>query len=272
MKENINHRKLCRTRLAVAIACSLIAFAAAQGLSQSPVATPDVASAAPSEEEATPAAAAKQKGGIKVHGHWVIEVKRKDGTVAERREFENSYNGVNFMGYLLSGLAVSTDPVIQLSSSANGPTSLCNGLSQISGKAPTNYCLIFANTTDGHGWLDTTNGFCTVPGSCYTGLTSTLTPAVGGGFTSYVLNATITPITTGSFDTVSTSVTACYTGNASGPTGTSTENPSDCYTDHSDGANEYIANYNLTATVLPGGAVTVTAGESLVFTVTISFS
>ncbi len=27
--------------------------------------------------------------GVKVHGHWVIEVKNADGSVAERKEFEN---------------------------------------------------------------------------------------------------------------------------------------------------------------------------------------
>lgn len=31
---------------------------------------------------------------IKVHGHWVIEVKNPDGSLAQRREFENSLQGI----------------------------------------------------------------------------------------------------------------------------------------------------------------------------------
>src|SRR5205814_7519062 len=38
--------------------------------------------------------------GIKVHGHWTIVVKNPDGTVAQRREFENAL--VTTGGYLLA--------------------------------------------------------------------------------------------------------------------------------------------------------------------------
>lgn len=31
-----------------------------------------------------------QQQGIKVHGHWVIEVRNSDGSMAQRREFENA--------------------------------------------------------------------------------------------------------------------------------------------------------------------------------------
>ncbi len=61
---------------------------------------------------ATPAAkAGPSKGGnregIKVHGHWVIEVKNPDGTVTARREFENSLvisGGLSDGAALLAGL------------------------------------------------------------------------------------------------------------------------------------------------------------------------
>ena len=42
---------------------------------------------------ATPVAAAEKKGtgeGIKVHGHWTIEVRNADGTLDSRREVENA--------------------------------------------------------------------------------------------------------------------------------------------------------------------------------------
>ena len=32
-------------------------------------------------------------GGIKVHGHWTIEVRDPDGTLVERREFDNAITG-----------------------------------------------------------------------------------------------------------------------------------------------------------------------------------
>lgn len=43
--------------------------------------------------------------GVKVHGHWVIEVRNADGTLAERREFQNALNteGVLVLGALLTG-------------------------------------------------------------------------------------------------------------------------------------------------------------------------
>jgi hypothetical protein len=41
--------------------------------------------------------------GIKIHGHWTIEVRNPDGTVATHREFENSLlgNGAQFLGAIL---------------------------------------------------------------------------------------------------------------------------------------------------------------------------
>ena len=42
-----------------------------------------------------PAASAEKeangkKEGIQVHGHWVIEIRNRDGSVASRKEFDNS--------------------------------------------------------------------------------------------------------------------------------------------------------------------------------------
>ena len=54
------------------------------------------------------AAEAREKGAIKVHGHWVMEVKNPDGSTASRKEFENSLstganNGNNLLTLLLTG-------------------------------------------------------------------------------------------------------------------------------------------------------------------------
>ena len=42
------------------------------------------------EEEATARPSKPGSEGIKIHGHWVLQVKNADGTLGERREFNNS--------------------------------------------------------------------------------------------------------------------------------------------------------------------------------------
>ena len=66
---------------------------------------------------ATPVAAAEQKGtseGIKVHGHWTIEVRNADGTLGSRREVENALVVMDIGGSsLLAGLLANyySDPI-----------------------------------------------------------------------------------------------------------------------------------------------------------------
>ena len=55
-----------------------------------------------------PATALAQSEGIKVHGRWVIEVQNPDGTVVERREFNNALQsgGQQILAGLLSRVSV----------------------------------------------------------------------------------------------------------------------------------------------------------------------
>lgn len=65
-------------------------------------------------------------GGIKVHGHWTIEVRNQDGIRATRREFDNSLflAGADILPYLLGGFATPGAWGISLgSSSSSGPCS-----------------------------------------------------------------------------------------------------------------------------------------------------
>jgi len=64
------------------------------------------------------------KGGIKVHGHWMMEIKNPDGSTASRKEFENSLTtGTNSgNGMLASLLTVTAGPWFVLISSG-GPAS-----------------------------------------------------------------------------------------------------------------------------------------------------
>src|SRR5579863_8703566 len=60
-------------------------------------------------QTAKPAAASEEKEangkneGIKVHGHWVLEIRNPDGSVARRKEFENSLTHSTFNPNLLPG-------------------------------------------------------------------------------------------------------------------------------------------------------------------------
>jgi len=85
-------------------------------------ATGAVKPAATSAEEQEVTASGKPASeGIKVHGHWVLQVKNADGTLGERREFDNSLvtsgyvaSGDQILAALLSGNAVAGDPGILL--------------------------------------------------------------------------------------------------------------------------------------------------------------
>jgi hypothetical protein len=49
--------------------------------------------------------------GIKVHGHWVLEIRNRDGSVASRREFDNSLaTGPNNGGGLIAAILAGPTP------------------------------------------------------------------------------------------------------------------------------------------------------------------
>jgi hypothetical protein len=62
--------------------------------------------------------------GIQVHGHWVIEVRNPDGTLATRREFENDLeqpNGAFFLMELLATRATAGNWKVYLGGPSDGP-------------------------------------------------------------------------------------------------------------------------------------------------------
>src|SRR5262245_56145523 len=83
--------KRCMLALAVAVlACLPSRLTGASGV-ETPVAP---------EQEARPSEVAPAPGpqvGIEAHGHWTIEIRNPNGTLAERREFENAYVGGDFL-------------------------------------------------------------------------------------------------------------------------------------------------------------------------------
>jgi hypothetical protein len=213
--------------------------------------------------------------GLLVHGHWVIEIQRKDGTVRDRREFENSYVGGGFVGFVLGGAQTNIDPAIIFFSATNTSSSYCNG-------ANSNQCALFASTSYGHGSADSNVFGCPViatGASCFTGLTSTLTQsAQNGPYTSWVLNGTVTAKGSGTFDTVGTTVGYCFPVASQAPLTSLTS--SQCNTNaltyaannnNNSPTGPYYTNSDFTQSSVPGGTVTLIAGEILSFTVTITF-
>jgi hypothetical protein len=197
--------------------------------------------------------------GIKVHGHWVIDVKNPDGTLAAHREFENSLTGPNqgqlLLGGLLSGYYVAGDYAIQLG------TSICAG----AGK-----CSIIASQSGEPG-----SYLCT-QGECFATLkyTYNLAPTTGNQIDAYmVMSGSAVPDETGTLDTVSTVYNVCdftngYTGSGAPvlPTGVTSVAPASCI-----GTNNsaFISTFTST-TVTP--SISITSGQVISVTVTISFS
>ena len=111
------------------------ALAQAPAAKKEPAATKPVAATAKAEPVRTAEPAAKPPGGpqegIKVHGHWVIEVRNPDGTLVARREFTNKLvsDGALALVRLLSRSSSVGRWVIDLDggSSLSSPPSPCSG-------------------------------------------------------------------------------------------------------------------------------------------------
>jgi len=96
-------------RLVLAALLAVMLSAAGMGRAQSGAASPTTPGAKPAatsaKAPALPAAqppAKVQSEGIKIHGHWIIEVRNRDGSVASHTEFENSYLPGSFFPGILS--------------------------------------------------------------------------------------------------------------------------------------------------------------------------
>jgi hypothetical protein len=145
MKTRISGQRIQTT---FALVCLCTAWGAAQqavprGAKQDPpslafaqaISPHDAARHAPAQEEPDAADGETQSGGIKVHGHWVLEVKNPDGKLADRREFDNSLvtggkyvSGDQLLAAMLSGDLVSGGFGVALITgniAGQDPTGLC---------------------------------------------------------------------------------------------------------------------------------------------------
>lgn len=196
--------------------------------------------------------------GLKVHGHWVINVRDPDGTLREHREFDNSLevSAQGFLVGLLGGYLVPGDWMIVIGAqSGAGP---CTATYQ--------FCGLIHNAA-----TYPAQGYC---GVYYcTGSTLNYTYNFGsgglGGPFSIVLNGTITSNQTGTIGSVYTLLNTCaniaFSGSAN-PSSIETSSPATCVTQTTP-ASWYgpFTDTNITP-------VAVTSGQLVQVIVTITFS
>jgi hypothetical protein len=212
--------------------------------------------AKPAEEQKAAAPGKPGNEGIKVHGHWSIDVKNPDGTLAKHVEFENSLvspgQGDQLLAGLLGGFSVPGDWAIRLVS-----PSICS---------ETVYCLIFP----------TLNGPLAMPScasgsnnGCATGLTLAYVASTTTTGAAFKMSGTLTASGTGNITSVATVFSTCMENvNYSSA---ATFSPSKCITSETTGLPNAMNSDTFTATTLttPLGVV---PGQIIQVTVTISFS
>ena len=190
--------------------------------------------------------------GIKMHGHWVIDVKNPDGTVVQHRDFENSLvpSASQFLIGLMSGYFIPGDYEILLQ--VPGGSAPCEG-------PQTGGCAIVRSLTTFPGAND-----CLIY-YCGTGLTYTYNLA--NSPYSMVLAGSITANQAGSIGEVVTRYNSC--GNTSEvfgtPTTIETSSPASCVANTT--TNLFGSLSSATITSVP-----VANGQIIQVTVTITFS
>ena len=238
--------------------------------------------------------------GIKVHGHWVMMLRNPDGKIVDRREFDNSLVGVGqntsgdqLLAALLSGNAVTGAPAIALATGTI-PVSDQSQMCALNGYGVGCYFItttlaspLFANSSGG----GTTDQFVAALLPIATGLTETVTfsPTVSwvlsgnftvpsnfnsNGFSVIAAVQTIVPIcspATGLSNLVGSTLYDSIHGAYGGQTGD--YSPKTCagnvITNSSLNENVFAASF--TSTNIPS-AITVTPGQVITVTVTITFS
>ena len=166
------------------------------------------------ENEELPAKATRH--GIRIHGHWVIDVRNPDGKLVEHRDFENSLvksgsllSGDQLLAGLLSGNFTAGDAGIGLVQGTPGadPSTFCDTNIPLIGNVAT----VPPNTTC-FGLSTSMSGMTGYLANFATGLTSTVTfsPKV-----SWVLSGNyVTPASLTSISAVQTLVGACFSATA----------------------------------------------------------
>lgn len=280
MKIQISFRQL-------AVAAAFLTIVSVQTLEAQQAAIPTttahaVASAAPAQAQ-PPAEQSNREPvkngdqGVKIHGHWKIDVKNPDGTSVKAVEFENSLvtpnEGDVALGQMLYGSFAVGGWLLEAEDlDSNGnlvQTALCPGqgyyqdisaceiVYQTSGQTPPNGNVV-AN-------------YACYSMSCFSGLTDTYVPynSTTKAAAYFQLQGTMTPTAAGNITTVATEVVGCAQ-----TSGTTAYTPAQCYlfaNPPAPPAGVIIESQTFTQATLPT-PLAVAAGQVITITVTISFS
>ena len=241
-------------------------------------------SAAHAEEKELPKPQKPEGEGVRVHGHWVIDVRNPDGTLVEHRDFQNALTtggaagltaystGDQILVALLSGNGVASPPVIGFIQGQNGVATL-NGVGD-----PTKFCITNIAGVTCAAWGAANTLFSTA--ILGLNLTTNFSPTA-----SWVLSGNYTvPAGLTSIDAVETfmalcmgpnlsAITSAIKGTAGEDTGTTT--PAACPTTTPTSTSNLLFGA-LTYTIVNNAGVSqplaVTPGQVLTVIVTISFS
>jgi len=265
---------------------SLSAFASVPFTALGPAQVASSPAARSAEEEETAKPSRPGSEGIKVHGHWVLELKSAEGKLVERREFNNSL--------VTGGGSVSGDQILaSLLSGVVTPGGM--GIAFISGTTTGLDASSFCNVGDG-GQVPVPSGiscfaFAAAGSALVSGADQTqFLSAQQGLSTSVSFSPSVNVVLSGNFvvqpsynltsiSAVQTYVALCIPAasslNAFHFSGTLTTvqsgniAPSGCTNNV---LNEAVAGGALTSTNIPGGPLAVTANQVITVTVTLSFS
>jgi hypothetical protein len=198
------------------------------------------------------------KEGIQVHGHWKIDVKNPDGTLASSHEFENHLVSADFVVGALAGYYVPGDwDILLISTTGVSPCGSSSGTTQ--------GCAIVHNLATLPASFDCQLYVCT----------STLTynpflAGIGGGGAYLQLTGQITATVSSSIGLVETDLSACQDVSTSGgsPTTPTSITPSACAAGSGGGA---VAFGQFSATTLTS-PISVIGNQVIQVTVTFTFS
>jgi hypothetical protein len=252
-----------------ALACLLAAALAAVrvGSAQSTPAqtapAPPPAAAAAQNSAAKPPAPKSPSEGIRVHGHWAIDVKNPDGTVVTHRAFENKLQsgGMNLLSVLLAGQYTAGGWELVLCKTGGAQTCAL--------PAAATFVLVIGQSGTGiasncQNQLVGTNTY-----ECFPDLSPTL------GQSTFQLSATVTNTLEATIpvDTVESDLAGCFTQGGNGtPSQTTTMSPSTCLTDANFPSGQLSGTANILQFTGAGlSTVQVGPGQSIAVNVTFSF-
>jgi hypothetical protein len=207
--------------------------------------------------------------GIKLHGHWIIDVKNPDGTLVKHSAFENQlqYDGTQYLTALLSGYGAAGDYAIYFTNATATPTA--SPTTNVVCPAPAStttstfpYCSIVQNTATQPGI------FHCLHYVCVGGLTTAPTFGSGTGLPNFTISGSITAPQAGAVVNVYVGFNGCNIASTTTPpaaTSPATISPLAC-------ESQTTGSYGGTMSGTTITPITVVAGQIIQITVSYTFS